>query len=65
MALLLTRFCRFGNYIGDAAESDEEVQHGQAQPQPFSFEEAFEGDEEDGEDEEAPGEQQLMEVDGL
>lgn len=49
---------RFGNYIGDA-ESDEEVQHDQAQPRTFSFDEAFEEEED-----EEPNEQQLMEVDG-
>ncbi|EYE95910.1 116 kDa U5 small nuclear ribonucleoprotein component [Aspergillus ruber CBS 135680] len=49
----------FGNYIGGAEESDEEVQHEQTQPQSFSFEEAFEEDE----DEDETNEQQLMQVD--
>ncbi|RJE18724.1 hypothetical protein PHISCL_08939 [Aspergillus sclerotialis] len=47
----------FGNYIGEAVESDEEA-HDEAKPQAFAFDEAFE-DEED----EEPQDQQLMEVD--
>lgn len=50
---------RFGNYIGEAVESDEEA-HDEAKPQAFAFDEAFE----DEEDEEAQ-DQQLMEVDGV
>lgn len=51
-------FSRFGNYIGEAVESDEEA-HDESKPQAFAFDEAFE-DEED----EEPQDQQLMEVDG-
>lgn len=54
----LTR-SRFGNYIGEAVESEEEAQE-ETRPQAFAFDEAFE-DEED----EEPQDQQLMEVDGL
>lgn len=55
---VLTSF-RFGNYIGEAVESEEEAQE-ETRPQAFAFDEAFE-DEED----EEPQDQQLMEVDGL
>ncbi|KAL5333222.1 P-loop containing nucleoside triphosphate hydrolase protein [Aspergillus crustosus] len=48
----------FGNYVGDAAESDEELQHEETQPQAFDYNEAFGGDE----DEDAI-QQELMEVD--
>ncbi|KAL4802864.1 P-loop containing nucleoside triphosphate hydrolase protein [Aspergillus unguis] len=48
----------FGNYIGEAAESDEELQHEDSKPQTFDYDEAFGADE----DEERT-EQELMEVD--
>ncbi|KAB8230143.1 hypothetical protein ETB97_010156 [Aspergillus alliaceus] len=48
----------FGNYIGEAADSDEEAQHEEVKPQAFAFDEAFG----EGEDEELD-EQQSMEVD--
>ncbi|KAG2415742.1 hypothetical protein HFD88_006933 [Aspergillus terreus] len=51
----------FGNYIGEAAESDEEAQHEEVNPQAFAFDEAF-GDDDEEEDHEA-NDQQLMEVD--
>lgn len=50
---------RFGNYIGEVAESDEELQHEDIKPQTFNYDEAFGADE----DEEAI-QQELMEVDG-
>jgi U5 small nuclear ribonucleoprotein component len=53
------RFPRFGNYIGDAAESDEELQHDEAKPQAFDYDEAFGADEDEN-----TAEQELMEVDG-
>ncbi|KAL3470465.1 P-loop containing nucleoside triphosphate hydrolase protein [Aspergillus californicus] len=48
----------FGNYVGEAADSDEDVQHENAKPQAFDYEEAF-GEDED----EAETQQELMEVD--
>ncbi|KAL5365760.1 P-loop containing nucleoside triphosphate hydrolase protein [Aspergillus floccosus] len=51
----------FGNYIGEAAESDEEAQHEEVNPQAFAFDEAF-GDDDEEEDHEV-NDQQLMEVD--
>ncbi|PLB44689.1 putative U5 snRNP component [Aspergillus steynii IBT 23096] len=48
----------FGNYIGEAADSDEEAEHDQARPPNFAFDEAF-GEEED----DADNQEQLMEVD--
>ncbi|KAL3448879.1 P-loop containing nucleoside triphosphate hydrolase protein [Aspergillus insuetus] len=48
----------FGNYIGDAVESDEELQHDEAKPQAFDYDEAFGADED-----EDTAEQELMEVD--
>lgn len=49
---------RFGNYIGEAEESDES-QHGDVRPSTFTYdEESEEGEEEIADD------QQLMEVDG-
>jgi hypothetical protein len=53
------RSTRFGNYIGDAAESDEELQHDGSKPQAFDYDEAFGADED-----EDTAEQELMEVDG-
>lgn len=49
---------RFGNYIGEPVESEEEAQD-EAKPQAFAFDEAFEEEED-----EEPQDQQLMEVDG-
>ncbi|KAE8314110.1 P-loop containing nucleoside triphosphate hydrolase protein [Aspergillus transmontanensis] len=49
----------FGNYIGEAEDSDEDGQHEEVKPRAFAFNEAF-GEEED---EESYG-QQSMEVDG-
>ncbi|OJJ63226.1 hypothetical protein ASPSYDRAFT_86867 [Aspergillus sydowii CBS 593.65] len=49
----------FGNYIGEVAESDEELQHEDIKPQTFNYDEAFGADG----DEEAI-QQELMEVDG-
>ncbi|XHG02787.1 hypothetical protein AWENTII_006117 [Aspergillus wentii] len=40
----------FGNYIGEAADSDEEVQHDEVKPQAFAFDEAFEDENEDEDD---------------
>ncbi|KAL5043219.1 hypothetical protein BDW71DRAFT_129499 [Aspergillus fruticulosus] len=48
----------FGNYIGEAAESDEELQHEDAKQQAFDYDEAFCADED-----EEPAQQELMEVD--
>ncbi|KAL3438588.1 P-loop containing nucleoside triphosphate hydrolase protein [Aspergillus tetrazonus] len=48
----------FGNYIGEAAESDEEFQHEAAKPQAFDYDEAFGADEL-----EEPAQQELMEID--
>lgn len=58
MILCLSNAFRFGNYIGEPVESEEEAQD-EAKPQAFAFDEAFE----DEEDEESQ-DQQLMEVDG-
>ncbi|KAL4883611.1 P-loop containing nucleoside triphosphate hydrolase protein [Aspergillus karnatakaensis] len=48
----------FGNYIGEAAESDEELQHEDVKPQAFNYDEAFGADEDEDADQ-----QELMEVD--
>ncbi|KAH8433611.1 116 kDa U5 small nuclear ribonucleoprotein component [Aspergillus melleus] len=48
----------FGNYIGEAADSDEEVDHEEARPSTFAFDEAFGEDEDD-----VNHQEQLMEVD--
>ncbi|KAL2869926.1 116 kDa U5 small nuclear ribonucleoprotein component [Aspergillus lucknowensis] len=48
----------FGNYIGDTAESDEELQHEEVTPHAFDYTEAFGADEGEG-----ATEQELMEVD--
>ncbi|KAL4872151.1 hypothetical protein BDV12DRAFT_162379 [Aspergillus spectabilis] len=48
----------FGNYIGEAAESDEELQHEDIKPQAFNYDEAFGADED-----EDTNQQELMEVD--
>ncbi|KAL4977848.1 P-loop containing nucleoside triphosphate hydrolase protein [Aspergillus desertorum] len=48
----------FGNYIGEAAESDEDPQHEDAKQQAFDYDEAFGADED-----EEPDQQELMEVD--
>ncbi|RAL07483.1 116 kDa U5 small nuclear ribonucleoprotein component [Aspergillus homomorphus CBS 101889] len=49
----------FGNYIGEVGESDEESAHHEgAEPQTFTFEEAFAGDDDD-----EASDHQLMEVD--
>lgn len=50
---------RFGNYIGEAADSDEESEHGEARPPNFAFDEAFGEDEDDVDNQE-----QIMDVDG-
>ncbi|KAL4889153.1 P-loop containing nucleoside triphosphate hydrolase protein [Aspergillus ambiguus] len=52
----------FGNYIGEAADSDEDVQQEEANPQAFAFDEAFGDDDEEDEDH-VVNDQQLMEVD--
>ncbi|OJI97729.1 hypothetical protein ASPVEDRAFT_59378 [Aspergillus versicolor CBS 583.65] len=49
----------FGNYIGEAAESDEELQHEDIKPQTFNYDETFGADEDD-----EAIQQELMEVDG-
>ena len=54
----LTPF-RFGNYIGEAAESDEELEQVDVKPQAFKYDEAFGAD-----DDEEASQQELMEVDG-
>ena len=54
----MTNDFRFGNYIGEPVDSEDEAQD-EAKPQPFAFDEAFEDEEV-----EEPQEQQLMEVDG-
>ncbi|KAL2216394.1 U5 small nuclear ribonucleoprotein component [Thermoascus aurantiacus ATCC 26904] len=46
----------FGNYIGEAGESEEESQHGEVRPQIYAYDE-------EAEEEEEVDEQQLMEVD--
>jgi U5 small nuclear ribonucleoprotein component len=51
---------RFGNYIGEPADSDEEHQDEELKPQAFAFDEAF-GEEED----ESQNADQLMEIDGV
>ncbi|KAL1965952.1 hypothetical protein VTN77DRAFT_4892 [Rasamsonia byssochlamydoides] len=47
----------FGNYIGEAGESEEESQHGEVPAQAYTYEESEEGEED------VVNEQQLMEVD--
>ncbi|KAL4940496.1 hypothetical protein BDV06DRAFT_213412 [Aspergillus oleicola] len=48
----------FGNYIGEAAESDEELEQDGVKPQAFNYDEAFGAD-----DDEEAFQQELMEVD--
>ncbi|KAL4798145.1 P-loop containing nucleoside triphosphate hydrolase protein [Aspergillus venezuelensis] len=48
----------FGNYIGEAAESDEELEQDDVKPQAFNYDEAFGAD-----DDEETSQQELMEVD--
>ena len=49
--------CRFGNFIGEAEESEEESQHGANGHDAYVFDDEAE---EDG----VPNNQQLMEIDG-
>lgn len=53
---------RFGNYIGEAEESEEELRHGESRPDAYAYDLESEEDEEAGE---GPAhDQQLMELDG-
>ncbi|BDD57925.1 hypothetical protein MAP00_003244 [Monascus purpureus] len=51
----------FGNYIGEAVDSEDESRHDETRPQAVAFDEAFDDDEEEEAD--IANEQQLMEVD--
>lgn len=59
MRVLADQLLRFGNYIGEAAQSDEELDQEDNKPEAFNYDEAFGADEDD----EVAG-QELMEVDG-
>ena len=50
---------RFGNYIGEAGESEDGSQHGDVSMEPFSYGEGSEAEEGS-----AIHDQQLMEIDG-
>lgn len=54
------RVSRFGNYIGEEGESEEELQQGGVQRQSYAYDVESEEEEEEG----APADQQLMEIDG-
>lgn len=48
---------RFGNYIGETGDSEEESQHGDVQAQNYAYDE-------ESEEEQEVNDQQLMEIDG-
>lgn len=49
---------RFGNYIGEGGDSEEESQHGEVPAQNYVYDE-------ESEEEQEVNDQQLMEIDGL